>query len=255
MDDIKVSLVQSHITWHSPEENFKSVSEHINAISDSDLIILPEMWSSGFTMKAHQFYRHTTEALELMKNWSLTKSAIIIGSLITKVDDDYFNRAYVVAKGEVIDTYDKAHLFAFSGEDRFYKSGQKSCVFAFKNWKVCLNICYDLRFPVWSRNTTDYDVLIYCANWPDKRIEAWDTLLRARAIENQSYVIGVNCFGVDAWKNTYSGHSAIIAYDGKTDQVLKGNCGVLESKLSKTKLMEFRDKFPFLRDRDEFQLK
>ncbi len=255
MSELSVALLQSFTSWHNPQANIISIQDQLNQLnSRADIIILPEMWLTGFTMKAHQFCRDLDLGLNAMIKWSTDFKSAIIGSLITKVDDAYYNRAYVISNGEIIHSYDKKHLFAFSGEDRFYNSGNKKCIFEFNNWKICLNVCYDLRFPVWSRNIDDYDILIYCANWPDKRISAWDTLLKARAIENQCYVLGVNCTGEDAWHNTYAGHSSIVNFDGDNLELLKGRSGILTYKLNLDELQEFRNKFPFLKDRDTFEL-
>jgi len=254
MKTLKSSIVQPKITWHQPNENFKHTAELINSINETDLILLPEMWASGFTMKAHEYYKNTDAAIDLMKKWSQEKEACIIGSLITKVKDDYYNRLYVVDEGKVKQTYDKKHLFAFSGEDRFYKAGNQKCIYNYKEWSLCLNVCYDLRFPVWLRNTEDYDVLIFCANWPDKRIEAWDTLLKARSIENQCYVLGANCHGKDIWNNSYAGHSAHYGYDGQQLTYLENQSGVIQFELGKTPLDKFRSDLPFLKDRDAFKI-
>jgi len=256
MSELNVALLQSLTTWHNPDENLKFISSQINRLQeDVDLIVLPEMWLTGFTMKAHQFWSVTENGVEAMKQWSMNCKATIVGSLITKVGEEYYNRAYVVSHGKVETTYDKKHLFAFSGEDRFFHAGKEKCIFTINEIRICLNVCYDLRFPVWSRNDDAYDVLIYCANWPEKRISAWDVLLKARAIENQSYVLGVNCTGEDAWHNLYTGHSSVVNFDGENLEYLEGGPGVLMHTLSLTDLQVFRKKFPFLKDRDQFELK
>jgi len=253
MSNLNVALVQSFTHWHNPQKNLVEIQKQIDQINKNvDLVILPEMWITGFTMKNHLYWKDTLDGVEKMKEWSLKLDALIIGTLITKVNEQYYNRAYVISKGNIIHTYDKKHLFAFSGENRFFESGSDKCIFEYKKWKICLNICYDLRFPVWTRNNEDYDILIYSANWPDKRLFAWDSLLIARAIENQSYVLGVNCTGTDAWHNTYSGHSSIVNFDGQYMQILKDKPGVLNSTLDLEKLKSFREKFPFLKDRDIF---
>ena len=205
-------------------------------------------------MKAHNHHQYTLEALDKMKIWSREKESILIGSLITKVGENYVNRLYVVENGGVIETYDKKHLFAFSGEDRFYIGGDERKVIEINGWRICLNICYDLRFPVWCRNIEDYDILLFTANWPHKRIEAWKALLKARAIENQCYVLGCNCYGEDAWGNTYSGHSGVYSYDGECIIERHDVSAVLSTPLSQGGLLDFREKFPFLKDRDDFDL-
>lgn len=252
MSTLKVSLVQAQIQWHDPAVNLSHFETLVSSISDADLIILPEMWASGFTMLAHKYYEATIEAVELMKKWSTERSAVVVGSLITKVEEKYFNRLYVVSEGMVKFTYDKKHLFAFAGEDRIFTSGSKQINFKIKDWVLNPQICYDLRFPVWLRNTTGYDILIFSANWPNKRIAAWDALLKARAIENQAYVLGVNCFGADAWKNNYDGHSAIVNYDGTVLETLKGKEGILQATLDLQSLKDYRKELPFLKDQDGF---
>lgn len=254
MEVLKVAVVQPNLIWHNYSANLKSIQEQMSVLDKADLIVLPEMWSSGFTMKAHQFYTYTSDALGHMKSWSLKFDAAVIGSLITKVDEKYFNRSYIILNGEVLSFYDKVHLFGFSGEDRFFQKGSEKCIVNVKGWNCCVNICYDLRFPVWSRNIDNYDLLIFSANWPQKRIDAWDTLLKARAIENQAYVLGANCVGEDAWHNQYLGHSAIIQYDGTHLQQLKDVPGILLADFNKSELKSFRSSFPFLEDRDDFVL-
>lgn len=256
MSDLDVAIVQSFTVWHNPEANLNSIQNQIESINENvDLIVLPEMWLSGFTMKAHQFWSHTQSGIDAMKKWSVDFDAAVIGTLITKVESSYYNRAYVISDGQVIHTYDKKHLFAFSGEERYFKPGGDRCVFEFRGWKICLNICYDLRFPVWTRNYDNYDLLVYCANWPNKRILAWDTLLKARAIENQSFVLGVNCTGIDAWHNNYSGHSTFVNFDGENIDLKKDTAAILIQKLKQKDLHTFRNNFPFLKDQDSFELK
>lgn len=254
MESLKVTLFQSQITWHELQTNLEHFDEQIHQISDTDLIVLPEMWVSGFSMLAHRYYDSQVDALALMQKWSLDKQACVVGSLITKVGEKYFNRLYVVQEGEVSCTYDKKHLFAFAGEDRVFTAGSEHVSFKLKEWTINPLICYDLRFPVWVRNRSGYDILIFSANWPDKRINAWRTLLKARAIENQAYVLGVNCFGIDAWKNKYSGHSAIIGYDGEIIETIYDKEGFISAELDLTALKKFREDLPFLKDQDNFQL-
>lgn len=255
MEDLKVSLVQSTIQWHKHQSNFDYARELVLGIEETDLILLPEMWASGFTMQVHKNYQCTEEGLTLMHDFARHHSALVGGSLITKVGDKYYNRFYLVSDSEIIATYDKKHLFGYAGEDRFFTSGDDQVVVQYKEWRLSLNICYDLRFPVWSRNTSDYDILIYSANWPDKRIDAWDILLPARALENQCYVLGTNCFGEDAWHNTYAGHSQAVGPDGKVIRILVGKPGVIQVLLNKKVLENYRTQLPFLKDRDLFEFK
>jgi len=254
MSVLKVSLVQSKIEWHNPDKNFRSLDSLVYTIEETDLIILPEMWATGFTMKAHNYHSFTAEALEYMKKWAKQKDATIAGSLICKEGEKYYNRLYVIEPNAVEKHYDKKHLFGYAGEDRIYSPGKDQLIFELNGFKIKAQVCYDLRFPVWARNQEDYDVLFYCSNWPDQRLNAWKTLLKARAIENQCFVLGVNCFGKDVWDNTYSGHSAIISYDGTTIEKLKGREDVIQAELSFASLKKFRENLPFLKDRDRFNL-
>ncbi len=252
---LNVLVVQPQLEWHNPEANILAVQNIIAKHGKTDLIVLPEMWSSGYTIMAHKSHQATEECIKKMQDWAIEKEALVIGSLITKEGDTYYNRAYLIDSNGIQAVYDKRHLFGFAGEDRVFSQGTKQLLYNYKDWRLCINICYDLRFPVWSRNTSDYDVLIYVANWPDKRILAWQTLLRARAIENQSFVIGCNCVGEDAWHNTYSGQSAILSPRAQEFKVLAGKDGGLSAILNKKDLETVRKTLPFLKDRDEFTLK
>lgn len=253
MKDLAICLVQSKIEWHNPDFNMSSLSKYLETVEKTDLIVLPEMWNTGFTMKNHLFYQRADEAVSLMKDVSLQKQAMVIGSIIVKENDDYFNRAFIVSEGRILDTYDKRHLFALSGEDRFFKSGTERKIVNLKDWRLCINICYDLRFPVWTRNRDDYDVLIYSANWPIPRIEAWNKLLAARAIENQAYVIGVNCFGEDVWHNQYSGCSQAVSYEGDVMDKIVDKAGTINVNFNKDQLDQYKASFPFLKEKDQFK--
>ncbi|MBT8231735.1 MAG: nitrilase family protein [Saprospiraceae bacterium] len=248
MDKITVTSVQPKLTWHQPELNVEHCHHLIAQSSKTDIIVLPEMWTTGFTMKAHLFKEKTSLGINAMKKWSVEKSALVIGSLIVNENGHYYNRSYAIADGEIIATYDKRHLFTYAGEDRYFTKGHNKGIFEYKGWKISINICYDLRFPIWSRNKTNYDLLIYSANWPDKRIEAWKTLLKARAIENQSFVIGSNCIGEDAWHNTYQGWSTIHDFTGKTLESINGAEGLINSDIIKSEQDAYRNELPFLKD-------
>jgi len=250
---LKVSLVQANLLWHEVDENINHMGKLVSGIEDTDLIVLPEMWSSGFTMMAHRYHHQTERAVSIMQNWAKDKSAVVCGSLITKAGEFYYNRLYCVSASGVIATYDKKHLFGFAGEDRSFTAGKEKVDVNIGGFKVRLNICYDLRFPVWSRNDTDYDVLIYTANWPDKRVAAWKTLLQARAMENQCYVLGTNCVGEDLWNNTYAGYSSIYAPDGEL--LIQGKEeAIMSQTLHLENVTTYREAFPILKDRDAFTL-
>jgi omega-amidase len=229
----------------------------IESISQSvDMIVLPEMFTSGFTMNASDVAETMNgETVNWMKGLASKKQAAITGSLVIKEDDKFYNRLLFVHPNGSIDSYDKRHTFTLAGEDKVYSSGTEKLIVDYKGWKICPLICYDLRFPVWARNVENYDVLIYVANWPKVRVAAWDALLKARAIENMSYCIGVNRVGLDGNNHEYSGHSAsydvlghrmdTIPYDKEAIEIVTLNMEELET---------YRSKLNFLEDRDSFSL-
>jgi len=255
---LNIAMIQTNLVWEDREQNRKNFSEKIYAISQEvDLIILPEMFSTGFTMNpASVAETMEGETIVWLKDIAKEKHTAITGSLIIKEDDNYYNRmVFVFPEGE-IKTYDKRHTFTLAGEDKVYTAGKKNLIIDYKGWRICPLICYDLRFPVWARNIENYDLLIYVANWPKPRINAWNTLLQARAIENMSYCIGVNRIGLDANGHEYTGNSAV--YDGLGAQIstIKPNEDVTEIiRLSKEDLLNTREKFRFLDDKDDFTLK
>ncbi len=253
MKALDIAVVQGQIKWHDSKANIDHFSKILGAytIEVQRLIVLPEMWSTGFTMKAEKYAYAHDAALDKMKEWSNIYSSAVMGSLIAKVDNKFYNRLYCIDNGSVIDWYDKRHLFAFAGENISFTKGNDKKIVELDGWKICLNICYDLRFPVWSRNYEDYDILLYTANWPDKRLLAWDSLLRARAIENQCYVIGANCIGRDVWNNEYSGYSKVYSFDGEALTEFTTKETIIKASLDKVTLEQFRKSFPFLNDKDQ----
>jgi predicted amidohydrolase len=256
-NELKIALIQSNLIWENPEQNRQNFSAKIASITKPvDLIVLPEMFTSGFTMNASLIAETMTgETISWMKTLSEEKNTAITGSLIIKENNNYFNRLVFVHPNGKIDTYDKRHTFTLAGEDKVYKAGQGSIIINFKGWKIKPLICYDLRFPVWARNVEDYDLLFYVANWPKIRVNAWDALLQARAIENMSYCIGVNRVGLDANNFEYSGHSAAydvlgkridtIPYDKEANEIVT---------LDKKHIETYRNKLGFLNDKDGFNL-
>lgn len=257
-DTLKIALIQSDLVWEHPEENRLHFSEKINTITKNvDLILLPEMFTSGFTMTPENVFE-TMEGTTIlwMKKLASEKQVAIGGSLVIKENNNFYNRFVFVKPDGSIDTYDKRHTFTLAGESDVYKAGSEKVIISYKGWKLCPLICYDLRFPVWARNVENYDVLMYVANWPKPRIEAWDTLLKARAIENMSYCIGVNRVGNDANNHEYSGHSA--AYDGlgkRLTSLKYDNEGIEIVSLDKTHLSTIRNTLKFLDDKDVFTIK
>ncbi|PWA11377.1 amidohydrolase [Flavobacterium laiguense] len=254
---MKIALIQSSLFWENPEKNREKLGKKINAISESvDLIVLPEMFTSGFTMQPNDVAETMHgETLTWLKHLAKDKNSAITGSLIITENGNFYNRLVFVFPSGEVRFYDKRHLFTLAGEDKVYTGGNKKLIVEYQGWKICPLICYDLRFPVFARNTEDYDVLIYAANWPKIRINAWDTLLKARAIENMSYTIGVNRIGEDNNGHQYNGHTQVVNFLG--DYILEPieNKGVFIVQLNKAELLLARKKFNFLNDRDSFVLK
>jgi len=246
------------LVWENPSQNRLNFLNKIDSITQPiDIIVLPEMFTSGFTMNPKDVAETMQgETVSWMKSIASKKQAAITGSLIIKENDNYYNRLLFVHPNGEINSYDKRHTFTLAGEDKVYTAGTKKLIVAFKGWGICPLICYDLRFPVWARNTENYEVLIYVANWPKPRVNAWDALLKARAIENMSYCIGVNRVGLDANNHEYSGHSA--AYDvlgNRLDTTPFDKEAISIVTLDKTELENYRNKLNFLNDKDEFTLK
>ncbi len=254
---LKIAIIQADLVWHDAAQNLKNFSEKINQIKEQvDLIILPEMFSTGFSMQPQEIAETMQgETVKWMQKAAAEKKSAIAGSVVISEGKNYCNRFLFVHPSGEINFYDKRHLFTLAGEDKVYGRGNEKIIVNYKGWKICPLICYDLRFPVWARNTEDYDLLIYVANWPKTRITAWDTLLKARAIENMSYAIGVNRVGVDANNYEYNGHSA--AYDSLGEQVAETHENKEETAvftLDKNHISEIRNKLGFLNDRDDFEI-
>lgn len=252
---MKITLIQTTLTWENPVENREHFTQLINSIQETDLIVLPEMFSSGFTMNPERVAEHMDgETVTWMKKTSAEKNCAITGSLVIIEDGNYYNRLLFVEPDGTIHTYDKRHLFTLAGEDKTYTAGNTRTIIEYRGWKICPLVCYDLRFPVFSRNTEDFDLLLYVANWPEVRISAWDALLKARAIENMCYVAGVNRTGQDANGHNYPGHSVVADYFGSVVADAGNRDEVLTVQLNKDALAEARKKFGFLNDRDSFTL-
>ncbi len=254
-NELNIIGIQSKLCWENPYKNLKMFQQKIESmVAKVDLIVLPEMFSSGFTMHPASV-SETMDGVTVrwMKEIASSYEVSIVGSIVVEEDSNYYNRAVFVHPNQQINTYDKRHLFTLAGEDKVYHSGNNRIIVEVKGWRICPLICYDLRFPVWSRYNNDYDVLLYMANWPETRSIAWDSLLKARAIENMSYCIGVNRVGEDNNGYRYNGHSAI--YDPLGEKIAKtihGEEGVVSCTLSKTVLDNHRS-LNFLNDKDNFQ--
>jgi predicted amidohydrolase len=253
--NLHISLIQTDLVWENPQANIKNFEEKINNIpGNPDLVILPEMFNSGFSM--HFSETHPSESLAWLSKFSSAKQTSIFGSLAIAENGKNYNRGYFVKPNGEQYFYDKKHLFKYGKEHETYTAGTEILTIEYKNWKIRPLICYDLRFPVWSRNTAPfYDLLIYVASWPLARIEAWRTLLRARAIENQCYVVGVNRIGIDGNHLIYNGQSLVIDYTGEVLCDAEENDTILSVELSFENLQNFRTRFPFLSDGDSFELR
>ncbi|AUC74980.1 nitrilase family protein [Olleya sp. Bg11-27] len=255
---LHIAIIQSNLVWENPIQNRLNFMQKIEGLDNTvDLIILPEMFTSGFTMSPQVVAEAMDgDTIQWMLALANRKGAAIVGSLVIKEHNNYYNRLVFVHPNGVVDSYDKRHTFTLAGEDKVYTKGEAQLIVNYKGFKIKPLVCYDLRFPVWSRLSDNYDVLLYVANWPTKRILAWDTLLQARAIENMSYCIGVNRVGLDANKYQYPGHSQ--AYNALGDKLtrLKPNTeDIALVTLSKSHVETTRNKLRFLDDKDLFSLK
>jgi len=253
---MKIALIQAPLIWENPEANREYFEERVNSIEQEiDLIILPEMFTTGFTMNP----KNVAETMEgetilKLKDLAKNKNTAITGSLIIIENEKYYNRLIFVFPSGKIEYYDKRHLFSLAGEEKIYTSGKEKQIVEYKGWKICPMICYDLRFPVFSRNTEDYDLLLYVANWPKPRTNAWDILLKARSVENMCYTLGVNRIGFDESGHEYVGHSQAIDFLGNTIINAEESEGVFIADLDKNAMLEARHKFGFLNDRDAFEI-
>ncbi len=255
-DKLKISIVQNHLVWENKQENLNNFQRIIEKLTGkTDLIILPEMFTTGFSMKPAEFAENMNgTTVEWMKSMVEKSGAAIAGSIIIEDNNKFYNRFLFVTDNK-IEQYDKRHLFAMAGEDKFYTQGTKNTLIEYKGWKIRPQICYDLRFPVWSRNTDEYDLLIYVANWPEKRVAHWDVLLKARAIENQAYVAGVNRTGTDGNNYPHSGNSAVYHPLGNKISKTKPHENCAETiEISLSELRKVRTSLPFLNDKDDFEL-
>ena len=253
---MKIALIQSSLFWENPTANRNYFEEIINAINEAvDLIVLPEMFTTGFSMNPKAVAETMQgETISRLQSLAKAKNCAITGGLIIEENNNYYNRLVFVFPSGEIQFYNKRHLFTLASEDKIYTSGKEKLIVEYLGWKICPLICYDLRFPVFARNTEDYDVLIYVANWPKTRINAWDILLKARAVENMCYTIGVNRIGVDDNNFEYVGHSQTVDFLGNSVLEPQEIEGVFIVELNKEKLLETRNKLGFLNDSDSFEL-
>ncbi len=256
-NELKVAGIQADLAWENPKENITFFEEKINTLNkDIDLIVLPEMFTSGFTMQPENVAEPMNGfSVSWMQKMAQKHQIAICGSLVITENDKFYNRFVFVHPNKELETYNKRHSFTLAGENNVYTSGVERIIINYKGWRICPLICYDLRFPVWARNTDNYDLLIFMANWPVTRIKAWETLLKARAIENMSYVVGVNRAGKDANNYEYSGNSLIIDFLGEELSSLNYNeIGIVSSIFYKDKQDIVRNKLGFLNDKDSFSI-
>ena len=249
---LKVVNIQYSIVWENAFKNRAILTQIIEEEVQADIYVLPETFSTGFSIKEEIAESMEGDTVVWMQKMAKQKQAAIVGSLIIKEHNNFYNRLLFVSPNGEIKKYDKQHLFNYGNEGKCFTAGKTAIVFEYLGWKIKPIICYDLRFPVAIRNTENYDLLLCIANWPSARIEAWDTLLKARAIENQVYVIGVNRIGVDGNKLEYSGHSNVYDPLGNALGVVNSNFSVTRFNLLKKEINVIREKFPFLEDRDQF---
>ena len=261
MASLTLSIIQTDLTWEDKVANLNMLQQKIDAIEErTEIIILPEMFNTGFTMQPELFAETMEgETVQWMKDIVAANKIILTGSLIIKENDKYYNRLIWMLPNGQFGYYDKRHLFAFAGEDKYYTPGSKRLIASVKGWRINLQICYDLRFPVWSRQQStdtesEYDVLMYVANWPERRSHAWKTLLCARAIENQCFVVGVNRVGNDGKNIHHSGNSLIIDPVGQVLYHKNEEEDICTITLQKEDVDKARTHFPFWKDADLFTI-
>jgi omega-amidase len=264
MSTLTISTIQTDLHWENKAANLQMLEEKINTLyQKTEIVVLPEMFNTGFSMNAVTLAETMDgPTVAWMKRISAENRVILTGSLIISAEKKYYNRLIWMMPNGEFGYYDKRHLFAYSGEDKDFSSGNKRLITSVKGWKLNMMICYDLRFPVWARQSVEkkeqagyeYDVLVYVANWPERRSHAWKTLLCARAIENQCYVIGVNRVGTDGNDIRYSGNSLVIDPLGEVLYHMADEEDIFTITLQKERLDEVRSKFPFLKDGDEFSI-
>lgn len=251
---MKISLIQTSLIWEDAEANKNNFEKLINGIAEAtDIIVLPEMFATGFTMEpAICAEPMDGKTVNWMKEMAAFKDCAVTGSLVIEENGKYYNRLLFVLPDGEIKFYDKHHLFSLAVEEKAYTAGAERLIVEYREWKICPLVCYDLRFPVFSRNTEAFDLLLYVANWPSPRLVAWDALLKARAIENMCYVAGVNRVGKDSNGHEYPGHSQVLDYLGAHSIAPSSAEGVFTVTLNKESMLETRKKLGFLNDMDRF---
>ncbi len=267
MSTLTLTLIQTDLHWEDKKANLEMLEKKIKGIQEkTEIVILPEMFSTGFSLKPHMLAETMDgESVKWMERMAKEKNVVLTGSLIIEENGHFFNRLIWMMPNGRHGIYDKRHRFAFAGEDEEYTAGSKRLIASVKGWKINLLVCYDLRFPVWARQSPaledhgadselEYDILVFAANWPEKRVHAWKTLLQARAIENQCYVVGVNRVGDDGNGIHYTGESMVIDPFGEVLYQKKEDEDIFTISLNKSDLQSIREKFPFWRDADHFMI-
>lgn len=254
---MRITTVQAELAWENIDTNLAHFTKLILPLAgETDLVVLPEMFTTGFSMQPAAVAEEMTgKSMSWLRKTAAKIEAVITGSLVIKADGKYFNRLVWMRPDGTFDTYNKKHLFTLAGEHKNYEAGEEVKIIEYKGRKICPLICYDLRFPVWSRNVSDYDLLLYVANWPATRSLHWKILLAARAVENQSYTIGVNRVGKDANDLVYAGDTSVIDYAGNVLHTTRNRTTVFTVKIDFAAQDEYRSKLNFLRDRDYFAIK
>ncbi|CAI3790718.1 amidohydrolase [Rheinheimera sp. MM224] len=256
MSVIHVALIQSELVWQDSTANRQNLEQQIQQHKGAQLFVLPEMFNTGFSMDSTTI-AETMEGLTVqwMQQQAKLADAALCGSVAISAEGQIFNRLLFVTPDGLVRFYDKRHLFRMGGEQQHYQAGSERVIVSYLGFRFCLQVCYDLRFPVFARNQQDYDVLIYVANWPEPRRQVWRTLLQARAIENQAYVLGCNRIGSDGNSLNYSGDSMVVNYLGQIQAELSvSQAGVVSTELNLSALQQFKQKFPAYLDADPFVL-
>jgi len=254
---LNIAVFQFNLVWENPVANRVKIDEWLQkANKNIDVVFLPEMFTTGFSMNVSELAEPMEgDTVLWMKKCSSEHQLALCGSLIIKENDRYFNRLLFVEPSGEVHFYNKRHLFTMGKEENHFQKGTERLIVNYKGWRICPLICYDLRFPVWARNRNEYDILVYSANWPQARTEVWNTLLKARAIENQCYVVGANRVGVDENTISYSGNSQLIDPKGHIlAEIGDHHKGIVSAGFSYTELMKFRTAFPVLSDADQFSM-
>jgi predicted amidohydrolase len=255
MKNLRITLVQSSLHWENISANLEMFSQKLATVGETDLIVLPETFSTGFSMNPKFAEEMNGSAIQWMAKTAKQRNCVVCGSLMIKAEGKFYNRLIWMNPDGSLNTYDKRHLFCMSDEPKFFTAGTERLIVELHGWKICPMICYDLRFPVWSRNLhLEYDVLLYVANWPERRAQAWRYLLVARAIENQSYVIGANRVGNDGKDISHIGDSMVLDPLGNVLYHKMDEEDVSTVELNYAELKKLREQLPFLNDADEFVL-